>query len=151
MSVKKYYLSIKGTSIEVSEKVYREYMRYERKERYFTEDLKRERIMFNPKTQEKRVIPSREDSYERLLNKNEQFTAPDKSPEEQILHTLLLEQLENALHNLTTDELALIYALFYQEQTETQFGERLNISQAAVNKRKLKILRKLKKLLEKFI
>ena len=52
MSGKKYYLSIKGTSIEVSEKVYREYMRYERKERYFTEDLKRERIMFNPKTQE---------------------------------------------------------------------------------------------------
>ena len=94
--------------------------------------------------------PSREDSYERLLEKNQQFFSNDKLPEEQLLHMLLLKQLENALHNLSTDELALIYALFYQEQTESQLGKALNISQAAVNKRKSKVLKKLRDFFEKF-
>lgn len=150
MKEKEFYLSIGRKSIKVSEEVYREYMHFERKERYFTKDLKEERVMFDKKTKEIKVIPSREDSFERLLAKNQQFAVSDKSPEEQFLHALLLKQLEEALHNLSTDELALIYALFYQELTEKQLGEVLNISKTAVNKRKSKILRKLRKFFENF-
>ena len=150
MSEKEFYLYIKGKPVKVSEEIYELYMHYERKERYFTKDLKTEHIVVDPKTKKTTIIPSREDSYERLLAKSEQFVAPDKSPEEQLLHILLLKQLEEALHNLSTDELALIYALFYQGKTETQIGESLNVSQVAVNKRKTKVLRKLKKFFEKF-
>lgn len=70
MKEKEFYLSIGGKSIKVSEEVYREYMHFERKERYFTKDLKEERIMFDKKTKEMKVIPSREDSFERLLDKS---------------------------------------------------------------------------------
>ena len=146
MEDKGFYLSINGERIRVSKEIYQEYMLYERKERYFTEDLKRERTTVDPMTGKLKVHPSREDSYERLLEKNQQFFSNDKLPEEQLLHMLLLKQLENALHNLSTDELALIYALFYQEQTESQLGKALNISQAAVNKRKSKVLKKLRKM-----
>lgn len=150
MAEKEFYLSIGGKSVKVSEEVYREYMRFERKERYLMKDLKEEKIFVDRDAKEVKIIPSREDSYERLLENNQQFSAPGKSPEEQLLHALLLEQLEKALHNLSTDELALLYALFYEEKTESQVGKRLNVSQAAVSKRKTKVLKKLRKFFEKF-
>ena len=135
---------------EASEEVIAVLRTTERKMQYQEYDLKTERTIIDHKTQTVQVIPSREDSYERLLEKNQQFSSDDKLPEEQLLHMLLLKQLENALHNLSTDELALIYALFYQEQTESQLGKALNISQAAVNKRKSKVLKKLRDFFEKF-
>ena len=103
MEDKGFYLSINGERIRVSKEIYQEYMLYERKERYFTEDLKRERTTVDPMTGKLKVHPSREDSYERLLEKNQQFFSNDKLTEEQLLHMLLLKQLENALHNLSTD------------------------------------------------
>ena len=129
---------------EASEEVIEVLRETERKMQYQEYDLKAEQTIIDQEAQEIWVIPSREDSYERLLEKNQQFFSNDKLPEEQLLHMLLLKQLENALHNLSTDELALIYALFYQEQTESQLGKALNISQAAVNKRKSKVLKKLR-------
>ena len=135
---------------EASEEVIEVLRETERKMQYQEYDLKAEQTIIDQEAQEIWVIPSREDSYERLLEKNQQFFSNDKLPEEQLLHMLLLKQLENALHNLSTDELALIYALFYQEQTESQLGKALNISQAAVNKRKSKVLKKLRDFFEKF-
>lgn len=145
-----FYLSINGKAIKVSEEVYREYMRFERKERYLMKDLKEEKILIDGNTKVVKIIPSREDSYERLLENKQQFRSPDKSPEEQLFHALLLEQLEEALHKLSTDELALLYALFYEEKTEGQIGKELNVSQAAVSKRKSKVLKKLRRFFEKF-
>ena len=150
MAKREFYLSINGKAIKVSEEIYREYMRFERKERYLTKDLKEEKILIDGDTKAVKIIPSREDSYERLLENNQQFSAPDKSPEEQLIHALLLSQLEEALHKLSTDELALLYALFYEGKTESQIGKGLNVSQAAVSKNKTKILKKLRKFFEKF-
>lgn len=47
----------------VSEQVYRVYQHYERKEEYFSYDLKTEKFQKETAT----FLPSREDSYERLL------------------------------------------------------------------------------------
>ena len=131
MAKREFYLSINGKAIKVSEEIYREYMRFERKERYLTKDLKEEKILIDGDTKAVKIIPSREDSYERLLENNQQFSAPDKSPEEQLIH-------------------ALLYALFYEGKTESQIGKGLNVSQAAVSKKKTKILKKLRKFFEKF-
>lgn len=150
MAKREFYLSVNGKAIKVSEEVYREYMHFERKERYLMKDLKEEKMLIDGDTKEVKVIPSREDSYERLLENRQQFSSPDKSPEEQLFHALLLKQLDEALHKLSTDELALLYALFYEEKTESQTGEIFNISQAAVSKRKSKVLKKLRKFFEKF-
>lgn len=40
MAEKEYFLFIEGKRIEVTEEVYREYYRVERRERYFMEDRK---------------------------------------------------------------------------------------------------------------
>ena len=58
-----YYLYIDGQAVPVSEQVYRVYQHYERKEEYFSYDLKTEKFQKDTAT----FLPSREDSYERLL------------------------------------------------------------------------------------
>lgn len=77
MSEQDFYLYIDGKPVKVSEEVYREYYRAEEKERYFMTRLKQERIVIDQETQTVTIIPSREDSYERLIEANEQFATSD--------------------------------------------------------------------------
>lgn len=143
------YLYIDGKPVKVSDEVYREFMHYERKERYFMEDLKAERMVIDQKTQSVKVIPSREDSYERLLEKEQQFEATDELAEDIVIKRILLEKLETALHTLDDQELKLIQEIFYLEKTERDIAALLQISQNTVNYRKNKVLAKLRKLIEK--
>ena len=57
----------------LSEQIYRVYQHYERKEEYFSYDLKTEK--FQKETAS--FLPSREDSYERLLEKDRQLRAAE--------------------------------------------------------------------------
>lgn len=75
MKKKDFYLYIEGKRVKVSEEVYREYYKGERKERYFMRDLKTERVMIDPQSGEVTIIPGREDSYERLMESRSQFAS----------------------------------------------------------------------------
>ena len=143
----KYYIGISGQSFEVSHEVYELYYKGQRKERYFMKDLKREQKRINPKTGEIMVIPSREDSYERLLEAEKQFVADDESVEELVMRGIMLERLDYAMKKLTKEELSIIYALFYQEISELELAKQLGIARTTLQSRKYKILEKLKKLL----
>ena len=79
-----YYLYIDGQAVPVSEQVYRAYQHYERKEEYFSYDLKTEKFQKETAT----FLPSREDSYERLLEKDRQFAASGVSVEEQAVSSV---------------------------------------------------------------
>lgn len=85
MAEKEYFLYIEGKRIEVTEEVYREYYRGERRERYFMEDLKHGRTVTNPKTKESRYVPRREDSLERLMESGVQFAEKGEDMEEQMI------------------------------------------------------------------
>ena len=142
----KYYIGISGQSFEVSREVYEVYYKGQRKEKYFMEDLKREQKRKNPKTGEIMVIPSREDSYERLLEAEKQFVSDTESVEELVMRGIILERLDYAMKKLTKEELAIIYALFYQEISELELAKQLGIPRTTLQSRKYKILEKLKKL-----
>lgn len=58
---------------EASEEVIAVLRMTERKMQYQEYDLKTERTVIDQKTQTVRIIPSREDSYERLLEQEVQF------------------------------------------------------------------------------
>ena len=131
-----YNVYINGQAVPVSEEVYRVYKHFERKEEYFTYDLKAEK--FSRKTAS--FLPSREDSYERLLEANQQFVIQEVSVD--------AEMVKKALSFLNPEEGELINLLFYQEKTEQEVGILLHISQQAVNKRKQAVLIKLRKLLK---
>lgn len=58
------------------------------------------------------------------------------------------DKVASAMEELNQDERALIQALFYDELSEMECAALLSISQPAVHKRKVKILAKLKKIME---
>lgn len=148
MAKRDFYLHLDGKAVKVSEEVYREYYRGERKERYFMEDLKTEKMMIDDETSTVSFIPSREDSYERLLENDKQFASWDESTADTAITQIFLEKLEMALHTLSGHELELIQELFYLEKTEREVAALLQVTQNTVNYRKHKVLDKLKRLIE---
>lgn len=132
---------------EASEEVIAVLRMTERKMQYQEYDLKTERTIIDYKTQTIRVIPSREDSYERLLEQEVQFEGENQT-EESVIQNMQLEQLYKALSLLSEDEQYLIRQLFFEERTERDLAEELKIYHNAVHKRKNRTLKKLKNILE---
>lgn len=149
MDADKKKIWLNGQLIEVTEEVYAAYMKGDRKMRYFEKDLKTERFLLDENGQLRQIIPSREDSLDRLMEDNaEQFADQHESVEDQVFRKISLEQLYEALQRLTDAERSLIYALFFEEQTESQVGKILGITRQAVHKQKTRLLKKLKFFLE---
>lgn len=142
-----YYIELNGQIFEVSRELYEAYYKGRRKERYFTQDLKQERTRVDKKTGQITVIPSREDSYERLLEAEKQFAEDVENIEDVAIRAVMLEKLTAALHTLTDEEKAIIHALFYQEVSEVELAKQLGIARTTLQSRKYKIFEKLKKLL----
>ena len=149
MEADKKRIWIRGQYVEVTDEVYRAYMQGDRKMRYFENDLKTERFVLGKEGQVVQIIPSREDSLDRLVDENaQQFSGEQESVESVVLHKLEVDRLHTALSLLTPEERALIQALFFDERKESELAMELGISQPAVYKRKMKVLKKLKLLLE---
>ena len=103
---KQRYLYIDGQAVPVTEEVYRAYWHYTAKEDYFTRQLKTERFLADQDTQTAAFTPSREDSYERLLEQDEQFACESKPVEEQAVSSLWMEEL---FSTLSEEEQQIIY------------------------------------------
>ena len=149
MDADKKRIWIRGQYVEVTDEVYAAYMQGDRKMRYFENDLKTERFVLGKEGQVVQIIPSREDSLDRLGDENtQQFSDKQESVESVVLHKLEVDRLHTALSLLAPEERALIQALFFDERKESELAMELGISQPAVYKRKMKVLKKLKLLLE---
>ena len=120
----------------------------ERKMRYQEYDLKTEKFIVDSENNKVTVIPSREDSYERLLDIGVQFEEKAPGVEEQMLGRMEAEQLHKVLSFLSSDEQYLIQEIYFHERTERDLAKELGYSQNAVNKRKKRILDKLRRLME---
>lgn len=142
-------LWVNGQFIEVSEEVYQVYMQGDRKMRYFETDLKTERTMLAEDGTVQRIIPSREDSLDRLMDDNaRQFSDASESVEDAVLRKLAEDELHRALEKLTDEEYALVYALFFEGKTERAYAKELGVAQVTVHKKKQRILKKLKEILK---
>ena len=67
---------------------------------------------------------------------------------ETVVYAVMVDRLKAALTLLSGSEQALINAIFFEELSEREVGLRLGITQSVVNKRKAKILAKLRKIME---
>ena len=122
----------------------------ERKMQYQEYDLKAERTIIDQEAQQIRIIPSREDSYERLVEQDVQFLDDREQVEDQVLRKMQSEMLHKALSLLSDGEEELIRLLFFEERTEREVAETMGIYHNAVHNQKKHILRKLKNILKKF-
>jgi len=95
-----------------------------------------------------RVNGTREDSLDRLIDAGEQFAAVQKSVEDTVIDRLMAEDLHKAMDKLPASDRALINALYFRGLTERQTAVVFGLSQKAINKRKVKILMLLKRILE---
>ena len=68
--------------------------------------------------------------------------------EDKIIDKLMIEKLHKVLDKLPSDEKIFIELLFLHNKTEREVAVKLGLSQYGVNKRKWKILKKIKKFLE---
>ena len=68
--------------------------------------------------------------------------------EKTVIHAVMLDRLKTALPLLSDSEQALIQAIFFDGLTEREVGFRLGMTQSVINKRKAKILAKLRKIIE---
>lgn len=142
-------LWIDGHYIEVTDEVYIAYVKGQRKMQYFEKDLKTEHVIKDKDGNITDIIPSREDSLDRLMNDNLiQFYDISESVEYSAQINDDVENLHIAMQQLTSEELNIIKMLFFDEMTERDTAKILGISQVAVNKRKHRILKKLKKIIK---
>lgn len=148
MDSKQFFISVNGKRVEVTEEVYLTYYRSKRRERYFEQDIKIETPVRDKDANIIGYAPSKEDSLERLIATGAEFPDEQDSVEDAVIRELTADKLHEALDALTEDERALIEALFYEGKTERQAADVFGISQKGINKRKTKILEKLKKLIE---
>ncbi len=110
------------------------------KEKYFTQDLKHEHIRVNQKTGESIAVPSREDSYERLIEADMQFVASTPSVEETVMRTIMLEKLKEVIMvKLNEEERMIIHALFYQEIAEVKLAKQLGIPRTTLQSKNIKL------------
>lgn len=133
---------VQGEAVPVSEEVYRVYHHYERKEEYFSYDRKRGKFQQDTGT----FLPSKEDSYDHLLEQDQQFASPDVSTEDQVISQVWLESFATCL---TQEERELLYKLYFQEKTEREVSRELGISKSTLHRRKVKLLEKIKSFIKK--
>lgn len=134
---------------EASEEVIAVLRTTERKMQYQEYDLKSEQTIIDQENQTVTIIPSWEDSFERLVEQSVQFREETLSLDEWIIRRLEIEQLHKALNVLSDDERYLIIQLYFEERTEREVAEELGVYHNAVHKQKIRILAKLRKILEK--
>lgn len=149
VSADKKRIWIRGQFIEVTDEVYTAYMKGDRKIRYFENDLKTGRTVRDKNGNIQQILPSREESLDRLVEDNaRQFSDSHESVEDIVIQKISLEKLHIALSKLPKKDQELIYALFYEEKRERDYAEKIGVSPSTVHRRKEKIINKLKNYLK---
>jgi RNA polymerase sigma factor (sigma-70 family) len=147
MCQRNYFIRVSEELIEVNEEIYLCYYRAKRRMRYYEHDIKFGKPIRDAAGDVIGYTPSKEDSLEWLLENGVKFIS-DELVDEIVGAKFAQNKLYIALNSLSENERNLMLNLFFNSMSERQVAAILGISQPAVNKQKMKILDKLKKLLE---
>lgn len=135
---KEYRIKVQGQLIPVTEEIYLTYYRMNRRELHLEEQDRKHGVLH----------------YSAL--DTEDTTGEDGIPdrisppvEDVVTDKLLAEKLHQCLAQLTEEEQKLIRALFFRAISERQLSAETGLHHMTIHDRKIKILGKLKKLMEK--
>lgn len=135
---KEYQIKVQGQLVPVSEEVYLTYYRMKRRELHLEEKDAAHGVFYysamdTEETNGEDAIPDR--------------TSPRL--EDMVMDKLVAEKLHQCLAQLTKEEQELIFTLFFQNKSEHQVSRETGIAQKTIHNRKVRILARLKKLIEK--
>ena len=148
-----YVITVDGERVEVSEDVYTAYAQGGYKMENMEFGVKSDRVLKDSTGKAVRdehgnplFLPEREVSLDKLIGEDWDFPSVEPSPEDILFSGEGSETAEfnRCIALLTDEERALVQALFYEGLTEQDYAEILGIRQQNVNKRKLRILKKIK-------
>lgn len=129
-----YFIYMNGLKVSVSKEIYSEYWRLTNRENY----LNRLEVKYH-------VRPFSDYVDGQIRN----FMIDEKMDVEKIIETKeLLQQLYELLLTLNDDEYTLIKDLFFEDKTLSEISQSAKVSISTVARRRDKILKHLKKLLE---
>ena len=131
-----------GRRVPVSQEVYDAYWYYTNKEDYFMRLLKSERFRYDPDKRIAVLLPSREDSYERLLNEGEEYACDEKPVEDMVLDSIMVRQL---LERMTADERNIVYLSYALDKSDDEASGSLGIPQDTYKSRKKAMLTRLRR------
>lgn len=135
---KEYQIKVQGQLVPVSEEIYLTYYRMKRRELHLEEKDSAHGVFYYSAFDTKET--NGEDAIPDLTAPRVEDVAVDK---------LLSEKLHQCLAQLTKEEQELIMELFFKYKSERQVSDETGIHYMTIHDRKVKILRTLKKLLEK--
>ncbi len=142
----KYIISVRNTAngkyenVEVTEKVYKAYMRTGWNIKDNDESFFKHQIQFSA------LLGNIDDAVENF----KEFQNIKSDTEEIAEMNIRLKMLFKALRKLSSDELELITQIYFEDKTEVECAEKYGISQQFINKKKKRILDKLHKLLKSY-
>jgi len=148
-------ITVDGVKVEVSEEVYAAYAKGGYKMENMEFGIKCDRVLQDAAGRAVRdehgnpvTLPEREVSLDSLISEDWDFPSSEPSPEESVIASLEIEALYRCLDLLVADERALIDAIFFAGMTERMYSAMTGIPQKTINDRKLRILGKMKNLLQ---
>jgi hypothetical protein len=120
------YPGVSKEIIEVLEKSDRqmEYLQY---------DIKAERCRIDSTSGTVTYLPSREDSYERLLEGNKQFPSDDEDVDDAAIKAVMIEKMLTCLKRLSPEKQKLITALFFDNKSEHQVSRETGVPQRTIH------------------
>ena len=130
----KKYIKIQGEEVQVSEELYEEYYKMDRRRRYLEDDIKVGSSEIDLKTGRVIFKPSKEDSLQRLTDVGVHFE-DGQSVEDIVCDRATLLILQEALKELDENEQKLIRDIYYKEKTTREIAKENNVSQPAIVKR----------------
>lgn len=130
-----FFICSHGILMEVTQDFYRDYYREDRRVRYLDEQAAEKVISYHS-------LDTDEFCGEDIL------IDPDENVAEQVAQKIMIDKLRSVLPLLTEDEKSLIQAIYFEGMTERDYAEITGVYRNAVHKKKVRILEKLKKLLE---
>ena len=149
-----YVIGVDGIAVEVSKEIYEAYSKLGYKMENMEFGLKRDRILkdlngnaVRDRNGQAVMLPEREISLDKLIDEDWDFESSELTPEGEVVGRFEIDELYECLNSLDADELELVMALFFEGLTESAFATRIGLTQKAINKRKHKVLAKLRKFL----
>jgi len=150
-----YTITVDGNVVEVSAEVYEAYAQGGYKMENMEIGFKCDRVLKGPDRKAVRDehgqairLPEREVSLDKLIDEDWDYPSSEPSAEKVALARVEVDALRHALALLENDERVLIEALFFDGLSIREYAEHIGQSKSKVDRQKVKVLGKLKKIME---
>ena len=136
MNEKKYFIPVDGKYYETTKEVYEVYYQMDRRERYLEErDLNKGVINFCD-------IDNEDYSAEEMLSDK------DTDIEEEVINSILIKTVLEAIMTLDEEEKWLIQELFFYGKSEVVLAQETGIARTTLQSKKYKAFEKIKKIMK---